>query len=122
MGDDMKVVRPWGTYEVVTGGDGYQVKRLEVYPASRTSLQYHEHRSETWVVVAGHGLAWHTGPYQTLVKETIGVGDSVSVPLGQVHRIENDYVGTSLVLIEVQVGDIVDEEDIVRVADDYGRV
>ena len=115
------VVRPWGSFYILETGDGYQVKQLRVKPESRNSLQYHEHRDEVWVVVQGHGRAWHTNGFGDIMQETIGVGDTIKVYAGFPHRIENHSPIQDLVLIEVQLGDPIDEEDIVRVADDYGR-
>lgn len=109
------MVRPWGAYQVIEVGDGYQVKRLEVAPGRRLSYQTHASRSEHWFVVAGTGVA-------TLDGQSIPVhpGASVDVPVRVAHRIEN--LGSDLlVLIEVQRGAYLGEDDIVRIEDDYGR-
>ena len=94
---------------------GYRVKRLLVFRGKRLSLQKHAHRSEHWVIVGGQGIV-------TLnhAQWRVSVGDTVSVPTGGVHRIEND--GTEdLIIIETQLG-VCLEEDIIRLADDWGRV
>ena len=114
--------RPWGSFYSLEKKEGYQVKQLLIKPDSRTSLQYHDHRDEVWVVVKGYGLAWHTGSSGDIVKETIGTGDSIKVKSGFPHTIENTSQDRDLVIIEVQLGEPIEEEDIIRIADDYGRV
>jgi mannose-1-phosphate guanylyltransferase/mannose-6-phosphate isomerase len=108
-------VRPWGYYQVIGGGDFYQVKRLVVEPGARLSLQRHSHRAEHWVVVNGIADV-------TVDKETsrLGVNQSTFIPLGAVHRLANP--GEELLtVIEVQYGDYLGEDDIERFADDYDR-
>lgn len=107
--------RPWGRYEVLDRGEGYQVKRIEIGPGKRFSLQKHLKRSERWIFVAGEGVA-------TLGEDTftVRVGSYLEVALGQVHRIQNTGK-TPLVLIEVQQGSYLGEDDIVRFQDDFGR-
>ena len=115
--------RPWGSFYSLEKKHGYQVKQLLIKPESRTSLQYHDHRDEIWIVVKGHGLAWHVGvDGKSIVQENIGIGDSLKVQCGYPHRIENTSQDSDLVVIEVQLGEPIEEEDIVRIADDYGRV
>ncbi|HUZ66650.1 MAG TPA: phosphomannose isomerase type II C-terminal cupin domain [Beijerinckiaceae bacterium] len=107
--------RPWGTWEVVAVGPNYTLKRIEVRAGQRLSLQYHEFRTEHWTIVAGRGEVEIDG--RTRVVEA---GDHVHVPLRAPHRIKN--IGrASLTFIEVQTGDLLDEADIVRLFDDYGR-
>ena len=107
--------RPWGHYIKFFEEEGVWVKRVEVKPGARLSLQKHNHRSEKWNIVTGQGLVVIDG------KEfKVGPGSVVDVPLGAVHRIGN--VGsTNLVFIEVACGDQLSEEDIVRFQDDYKR-
>lgn len=114
-GDAAAVVRPWGAYQVLHVGDGYQVKRLEVAPGQRLSYQTHALRSEHWFVVAGTGAA-------TLDGQLIAVepGVSLDVPMQSAHRVQNTGL-ESLVLIEVQRGAYLGEDDIVRIEDDYDR-
>jgi mannose-6-phosphate isomerase len=107
--------RPWGSWQVLGGGPGYQVKRIEVRPGERLSYQTHEHRAEHWTVVRGIATCVLDG--DTVEVKT---GGSVDVPLGTPHRIANLH-DEDLVLIEVQRGDYLGEDDIVRLADDYGR-
>ncbi len=108
--------RPWGYFEVLLDEPGYKVKRLVVEPGARLSLQLHRHRSEHWHIAIGKGLAT-VGEQEILVQE----GRSVDIPANTQHRIENS--GESpLTFIEIQRGERLDEDDIVRVQDDYGRV
>jgi len=107
--------RPWGSWHVLDEGDGYKVKRIEVNPDSRLSLQWHEHRSEHWFVVSGTATC-------TVGEDTVvlGPGETVDIDLRQAHRIANE--GTEeLVIIEVQRGSYTGEDDILRLEDDYGR-
>lgn len=108
-------VRPWGCFIILEQGQNYKVKRLVVNPGQRFSLQYHNQRDEHWVVVAGRALV--TRNDETFTVEPNG---SVFLPIGTVHRLENP--GTEpLVVIEVQYGEYLGEDDIVRLADDYNR-
>ncbi|HTX51916.1 MAG TPA: phosphomannose isomerase type II C-terminal cupin domain [Candidatus Baltobacteraceae bacterium] len=108
--------RPWGSFATLEEGPGYKVKRLAVMPGQRLSLQKHQYRSEHWVVVAGVATVVN-GP-RTL---QLGPRDSTVIPRRGWHRIENrgrDVV----VIIEVQHGTRLEESDIIRKEDDYGRV
>lgn len=107
--------RPWGDWQVISVEDGYVIKRIRVRPHARLSLQRHVHRAEHWVIVAGEGLV-------TRDTETIPVrcNQSVFLPQGAVHRIENTG-DVDLVFIEVQLGSLLSEDDIERLADDFGR-
>lgn len=111
----LTVERPWGTYTVLEEGERYKIKRLVVYPGKRLSLQMHLHRSEHWIVVCG------------TAKITIGDktyylhnNESTYVPLSTMHRIENPG-RLPLHIIEVQNGEYVKEDDILRFDDDFGR-
>jgi len=108
--------RPWGNWRVVDAGPTFITKRVEVKPGQRLSLQYHEHRSEHWVIVAGIGEA--TVDDRTT---TVKPGDYVVIPCGNTHRIHNTGE-TTLIFVEVQYGDTLDERDIVRLQDDYSRI
>ncbi|MFM2042815.1 MAG: mannose-phosphate guanylyltransferase [Pseudomonadota bacterium] len=110
-----RVYRPWGFYQGVHAGDGFQVKRITVHPGRKLSLQKHQHRSEHWVVV--HGTAVVT--VDDTVR-TLNANQSIYIPLGAVHRLENPGPG-DLHLIEVQTGSYLGEDDIVRLEDTYGR-
>jgi mannose-6-phosphate isomerase-like protein (cupin superfamily) len=107
--------RPWGHYLVLHEDAGYKVKQFVVKPGSRLSLQRHRHRAEHWQVVRGEAVV-------TRGKEIVRLlpGGSIDIPLGALHRVEN--VGKeTLVVIEVQMGEYLGEDDIERFEDDYGR-
>lgn len=107
--------RPWGEYSSVDQGDGYQVKHIIVNPGGRLSLQSHKKRAEHWVVVGGEARVTVGEDVKTLK-----VNESVFIPLGAKHRLENP--GKAILhLIEVQVGSYLGEDDIERFSDDYGR-
>ncbi|MFT5388148.1 MAG: mannose-6-phosphate isomerase-like protein (cupin superfamily) [Lysobacterales bacterium] len=107
--------RPWGFYIKLFQEAGVWVKRVEVNPGCRLSLQKHEHRSEKWNMVLGTGTV-------TLNEDEIpvGPGSVIDVPLGAVHRMANTG-DTKLVFIEVACGDNLTEDDIIRIQDDYKR-
>jgi mannose-1-phosphate guanylyltransferase/mannose-6-phosphate isomerase len=109
------VYRPWGYYRSVDAGERFQVKRLMVKPGAQLSLQKHYHRAEHWVVVQGTALV-QCGDDTKLVREN----ESVYIPIGTTHRLENPG-RVPLHLIEVQSGAYLGEDDIVRMADSYGR-
>ncbi len=109
------VSRPWGTYTVLQEGEGFKIKRVEVKPGASLSLQMHRHRNEHWVVV--NGTAEVLNGKKTFVLET---NQSAYIPAGNRHRLGNP--GTvNLVVIEVQSGNYLGEDDIIRFEDDYGR-
>ncbi|MFZ4629368.1 MAG: phosphomannose isomerase type II C-terminal cupin domain [Blastocatellia bacterium] len=108
-------VRPWGRYTILDEGVGYKVKRIEVLPGKRLSYQKHAQRAEHWMVVAG--MARMTLEEQILM---LGPGDTVDIPIGAAHRIENPGE-EQLIFIEIQRGDYLGEDDIVRLQDDFGR-
>lgn len=107
--------RPWGRYEVLEEREGYKVKRLEVKSGARLSLQRHSRRAEHWVVVSGTADVV-CGDRELQLTE----GQHVHIPPSTNHRLGNSS-GQPLVLIEVQLGDYLGEDDIVRLEDDYKR-
>jgi mannose-1-phosphate guanylyltransferase/mannose-6-phosphate isomerase len=111
----VKVYRPWGSYESLSVGDRFQVKRIVVNPGKVLSLQFHHHRAEHWVVVRGTARI-------TVGEEVrlLGEDQSTYIPLGAVHRLENPG-RIPLEIIEVQTGAYLGEDDIVRLEDSYGR-
>lgn len=109
------VVRPWGAYTVLEEGPGFKVKRIEVNPGASLSLQMHHHRSEHWIVV--QGLATVVNGENTF---EIAANQSTYIPAGHRHRLSN-FTQEPLVMIEVQSGAYLGEDDIVRFSDDYGR-
>ena len=100
-----RCLRPWGWYEVLAVGEGYQVKRLHLEPHRRFSLQRHHQRSEQWLVVAGQGV--------------VQLGQLLAVPVACIHRATGGPQG--LEIVEVQWGSVLREDDIERLEDDYGR-
>jgi mannose-1-phosphate guanylyltransferase / mannose-6-phosphate isomerase len=110
------VHRPWGTYTVLEEGPRFKIKRIEVKPGASLSLQMHHHRSEHWIVVSG--MARVVNGEQELFVRT---NESTYIPAGHKHRLENPGV-RELVMIEVQSGEYMGEDDIVRFEDVYGRV
>jgi mannose-6-phosphate isomerase-like protein (cupin superfamily) len=107
--------RPWGRYTILYTGPHCQVKRIEVAPGKRLSLQSHQFRAEHWFIVTGTGTA-------QVGESTIEVepGDTIDMSIGEKHRISAGENGT-LTFIEVQTGSSFDEQDIVRYEDDFGR-
>ena len=107
--------KPWGNYRVLHEEKGIQVKRVELKPGCRLSLQKHARRSEKWTVISGSGVAT-LGANEVPARK----GSFIDVPVGEVHRIHNTG-SVPLVFIEVQFGDYLGEDDIVRLEDDFGR-
>lgn len=107
--------RPWGTYTILENNAKYKIKRIEVKPQGRLSLQKHFHRSEHWTVVSGTAVV-------TLGEKEIPLraNESIYIPMGELHRLENRGK-LLLVVIETQIGDYLGEDDIVRIQDDYKR-
>jgi mannose-1-phosphate guanylyltransferase len=114
--EHVTVERPWGTYTTLNESERFKIKRIEVKPGGRLSLQMHHHRSEHWVVVSG------AAKVTCNEKEfLLSPNESTFIPVGARHRLENPGK-LPLVMIEVQCGDYVGEDDIVRFSDQYGRV
>ena len=115
MSSDLRAERPWGSWTVLKEGVGYKVKIIEVWPGHRLSLQYHHHRTEHWVVVSGQARV-------VLGKEVLELEplESIVIPEGAIHRLENPY-SQPLMIVELQKGELLSEEDIVRLEDDYQR-
>ena len=111
----LTVARPWGSYTVLEKGEGYKIKRIVLNPGARLSLQRHSRRSEHWVVVSG--VARVTREEEVVL---VHVNESTFIPINSKHRLENPG-DKPLQIIEVQSGDYVEEDDIERFADDYGR-
>jgi len=108
--------RPWGKFEVILEERDYKVKRITVWGAKRISLQYHKQRSEHWHIVSGSGIV-------TIGNNSLEMsrGESVDIPRGAVHRIHNTG-SEDLILIEIQRGEYMGEDDIFRLEDDFGRI
>ena len=110
-----KVYRPWGFFDSIELGEGFQVKKLQVNPGSKLSLQKHLHRSEHWVVISGEAIVTRGDSKFKLRKN-----ESTFIPKGEVHRLENNGQ-KSLEIIEIQTGRYLGEDDIIRLEDDYQR-
>ncbi|MCT7568972.1 mannose-1-phosphate guanylyltransferase/mannose-6-phosphate isomerase [Aliarcobacter butzleri] len=108
--------RPWGSYTVLEESNGYKIKKIEVNPGKRLSLQKHFHRSEHWIVVSGTATVT-VGDEKRLVR----ANESTYIKAGELHRLENEGK-IPVILIEAQVGEYTGEDDIVRVEDDFSRV
>ena len=108
-------IRPWGSFTTLEEGKGYKIKRIEVNPGHRLSLQMHHHRSEHWIVVSGTAKVT-CGDEEKILSSN----QSTYVPQCTTHRLENPGV-IKLVLIEVQNGQYLGEDDIIRFSDDYSR-
>ncbi len=111
----MRVYRPWGWYESLSMGDGYQVKRIQVNAGAKLSLQKHRYRSEHWVVIRGCATVVCDEDTQQLLP-----GQSTYIPLGAVHQLAND-TEDMVEVIETQIGDYLGEDDIIRLEDYYNR-
>lgn len=108
--------RPWGTFTILEEAPGFKIKRIEVKPGASLSLQLHHHRSEHWVVVDGTAKITN-GDNETIIQRN----ESTYIPAGQKHRLENPC-NTPCVMIEVQCGSYLGEDDIVRLEDVYDRI
>ena len=110
-----QVYRPWGFYDLIDSGKNFQVKRISVNPAAKLSLQKHQYRSEHWVVVKGVALITRGDDVFKLVEN-----QSTYIPTGKIHRLENRE-DSPLEIIEIQTGDYLGEDDIIRLDDEYQR-
>ena len=110
-----KVYRPWGYYDSIDAGEGFRVKRILVNPGSKLSLQKHKKRSEHWVIVKGVALI-------TCGEKVFELNENQStyIPNEEIHRLENRE-DTPLEIIEIQTGSYLEEDDIIRLEDDYHR-
>lgn len=111
----VKEERPWGNYQVLYDGEDCKVKRITVNPAARLSLQWHQHRSETWKIISGEGTVTKGG-----TEHPASAGDTFHIQAGIPHRIASAEK-VPLVFVEIQTGSYFGEDDIVRIQDDYER-
>jgi len=109
MNEKIRTTRAWGSWEVLHKGAGYKVKKLYIHPGESISTQSHNHRSEHWTIVQGNGKI-RIGAKIYDVKS----GDSVIIPIKEIHKITNTDKKEELVIIEVQLGEKTEEEDIIR--------
>ncbi len=107
--------RPWGYFEVLAEDDLCKIKRIVVAPRGTLSLQRHREREEHWYLLAGEGVVTLNG-----VSRLLKAGDSIDIGRGAAHRLGNPGSG-EIILIEIQRGESFDEDDIERLADEYGR-
>lgn len=119
MPEIMKLVeigdRPWGVYETTSEGYNFKTKTITVKSGQRLSKQWHHHREEHWIVASGQGIVEVNG-----IERKVHAGSYVHIPKKAIHRVTNNGAG-NLVFCEVQLGEYLKEDDIVRVDDDYGR-
>lgn len=108
--------RPWGKWETINVNDKYVIKQITVHPKGKLSLQKHNYRHEHWIIVQGSALI-------TLNDKQFSCheNDHVFIPAQTIHRVENDK-NENLIFIEIQTGEILDENDIIRLEDIYNRV
>ncbi len=107
--------RPWGSYTVIDEGEGYLVKTITVKPNQKLSVQRHNHRDEHWIVLEG------TAKIIKGDKElTLKTGEAIDIAVKEIHSLQNPYKN-NLKILEVQKGDLIDENDIERLSDIYGR-
>ncbi len=111
----LNVHRPWGTYTILENEFGYKIKKIEVKPSKKLSLQKHFHRNEHWIVLSGTATIEIDNNTFTVCPN-----ESIYIKMGQKHRLINDGK-IPIVLIEAQVGEYTNEDDIVRFDDDFGR-
>jgi len=110
-----KVFRPWGNYNLIDSGEGFQVKRILVNPKAKLSLQKHQFRSEHWIIISGTALITCGKKVFELIEN-----QSTYIPQGKIHRLENPN-NDNLEIIEIQTGSYLGEDDIIRLKDDYER-
>ena len=113
--DNKKIYRPWGNFTSIEEGLTWKVKRLEIKPKASISLQMHKQRSEHWIIVSGKAKV----EVEDMVK-ILNKNESTFIPLWSIHRLSNPE-NIPLILIEVQSGAYVGEDDIIRFEDNYGR-
>ena len=117
----MTETRPWGSYTIlnthINQDVKYKIKRIEVLPLQRLSLQSHNHRSEHWTIVSGEGLVQLDNTQIKVTKESY-----INIKKGQLHRIQNTSSTQILIFIEIQIGEYLEEDDIIRYEDDYNRI
>lgn len=110
------IKKPWGSYQVLSKGDGYKIKRIVVFPNSQLSLQSHNKRSEIWIITDGNGVVVKNENNFCVEKFNV-----INIKVKEKHRISNFY-DKNLVFIEIQLGDYLEEDDIIRYQDIYGRL
>jgi mannose-6-phosphate isomerase-like protein (cupin superfamily) len=118
----MKVDKPWGYYKVLHKEPGYQIKEIMVKSGQRLSLQSHKHRDEHWVIIQGYAsIVNGTDLLGNLLSYGKKAGEYIFIRRGKKHRVKN-VQQEDLIFIEIQTGDYLEEDDIVRYEDDYDRL
>jgi mannose-6-phosphate isomerase-like protein (cupin superfamily) len=118
----MKEIKPWGEYIILAKDHGYQVKKITIKPGCRLSLQKHEHRSKFWTTVRGQGTVEIGYDKSPILHYETKPGIYHYIPCGAIHRITNNDKNSELIFIEAQTGTYLEEDDIIRFEDDYGRI
>ncbi|MBS7808126.1 phosphomannose isomerase type II C-terminal cupin domain [Variovorax sp. PCZ-1] len=113
--------RPWGWYESIDEAPGLKVKRIGVHPGKQISLQKHAQRAEHWLVVRGKAVVTLGQADGSMREIKLEVGQHCDIALGQIHRLAN-RTEEPVEIVEVQLGSYLGEDDITRLADDFGRV
>lgn len=108
--------RPWGYFKIISEEESHKMKYIKVLPKHRLSYQYHEKRSEIWIIIEGEAHVLINGE-----ENFYKYGDVVEIPKGSKHRVENKS-DSDLIFIEVQTGTYFGEDDITRIEDDYNRI
>ena len=111
-----KDTRPWGEWEIIDIGNKYIAKRITVFPNGKLSLQKHIYRNEHWIITEGEAFVTLNNTSKTS-KEN----EHIFIPTQTIHRVENKTT-KNLIFIEIQTGDILDENDIIRIEDIYNRI
>ena len=111
-----KDTRPWGEWEIIDVGNKYIVKRITVFPNGKLSLQKHTYRNEHWIITEGEAFVTLNDECKTY-KEN----EHIFIPTQTIHRVENKAT-KNLIFIEIQTGDVLDENDIIRIEDIYNRI
>ncbi len=109
--------RPWGNYTVLDEGANFKVKRIEVLPEKRLSYQKHAHRAEHWFIIQGTARITLNDKIHDLQA-----GANIDIAIGDKQRVENPHASETLVFVEIQRGDYLGEDDIIRFEDDFGRI
>jgi len=112
----MRAERPWGSWQILNKGEGFKIKLIEVVAHQRLSLQKHKHRSEYWIILEGQAKVINEDRIIYLNKN-----DSIFIEKNSLHRLENSK-DVTLRVIETQIGEYLEEGDIERLEDDYGRI
>jgi len=115
-----KAIQPWGCMPFLEEAKDYKVRKIFVKPHQKLSLQYHNHRNENWIVARGNPTFQCGDSVKTLQTAELKARDSVFIPVKKLHRLENN-TDSEVIIIEVQTGDYIGDDDITRIQDKYKR-